>query len=105
MGKERNENVQDDGLLPRRHFARVVRNENVVRPQSSQVASGWMQRVPGHIRCPMTPESLRAWRNAKNMTQLDLATLCGVTVRQIKRWEKGDYPIPRLLEIYCNEHS
>lgn len=52
----------------------------------------------------MQPSELRAWRNAKGMTQLQLATLCGVTVRQVKRWENADYPIPALLALYTIEH-
>jgi len=48
----------------------------------------------------MTPDELREWRKATATTQQRLADLCGVTVRQVKRWEAGDNPVPRLLELY-----
>ena len=48
----------------------------------------------------MSPESLKAWRLAHELTQDELAELVGVGARQVRRWERGEARIPKLLEIY-----
>jgi transcriptional regulator with XRE-family HTH domain len=53
----------------------------------------------------MTPEALRLWRTGRGLTQAQLAELAGVSVRQIKRWEAGAHPVPKLLELYAKEHT
>lgn len=52
----------------------------------------------------MSPNELREWRAARGLTQKQLAELAGVTIRQVRRWESGVTPIPRLLELYTEEH-
>ena len=52
----------------------------------------------------LTPEALRAWRTGRGLTQAQLAALAGVSVRQVKRWEAGAHPVPKLLELYAKEH-
>lgn len=52
----------------------------------------------------MTPEQLREWRKARGLTQQQLADLAGVTTRAVIHWEQGTRPIPKLLEIYTEEH-
>lgn len=49
----------------------------------------------------MTPAELRDWRRARNLTQAALADIAGVSVRQVKRWEAGISPVPKLLEWYA----
>ncbi len=49
----------------------------------------------------MTADSLRALRAAKDMTQLDLATATGISVRQIVRYEAGEAVIPRVVALAC----
>jgi DNA-binding transcriptional regulator YiaG len=53
----------------------------------------------------MTPEELRAYRTRKNLTQAQLAALTGHTERQVRRWEAGTTPVPRLLELYIQGES
>ena len=48
----------------------------------------------------MSPEDLRSWRKARGLTQKQLAADVGVTIITIKRYEKGTYPIPKLLVLY-----
>lgn len=47
----------------------------------------------------MSPDALREWREARGMTQKDLANLAGVHLRTVDRWERGMTPIPKLLEV------
>jgi transcriptional regulator with XRE-family HTH domain len=64
-----------------------------------------------HFRKPrtgchqMTPNELREWRKAKGMTQGQGAELAGVSLRTYKRWELGELPVPRLLELYIQGES
>jgi transcriptional regulator with XRE-family HTH domain len=53
----------------------------------------------------MTPNELREWRKAKGMTQGQGAELAGVSLRTYKRWELGELPVPRLLELYIQGES
>jgi DNA-binding transcriptional regulator YiaG len=41
----------------------------------------------------MTPDEIRAYRKAHNITQEDLAFRLGVTARTIRYWESGHTPI------------
>lgn len=52
----------------------------------------------------MTPEALREWRKARKLTQMDMALHIGVSLATYKRYESGSVRIPKLLEIYCEEH-
>ena len=52
----------------------------------------------------MEPDTLREWRKARGMTLKDFATLAGVTERAVIYWEKGQRPIPKLVETYVQEH-
>lgn len=49
----------------------------------------------------MSPNELRDWRERRNLTQKALAEIAGVSVRQVRRWESGVSPVPRLLEWYA----
>ena len=52
----------------------------------------------------MTPEALQEWRKARNLTQQALADITGISIRQIKRYERGISPVPSLLALYTIEH-
>ena len=52
----------------------------------------------------MQPDTLREWRKARGMTLKQFATLAGVTERAVIYWEKGQRPIPKLVETYVQEH-
>lgn len=52
----------------------------------------------------MTPEALREWRRVRGLTQQQLADRIGLLPRQIQRYEAGTTKIPKLLEIFCEEH-
>ena len=45
----------------------------------------------------MTPKELRNLRKAAGLTQEKLAGICGVERRTIGRWEKGYFPIPKMV--------
>jgi transcriptional regulator with XRE-family HTH domain len=45
----------------------------------------------------MTGPELKAWRKAKNMTQLQLADSLGVAENTVSHWEQGVRRIPRWL--------
>lgn len=49
----------------------------------------------------VTATELRAWRESRKLTQVALAEIAGVSVRQVKRWEAGVSPVPKLLEWYA----
>jgi len=42
----------------------------------------------------MTGPDLRTWRHTHKMTQAELATRLGITIRTVTRWEQGRCPIP-----------
>lgn len=52
----------------------------------------------------MTPSNLRTWRTERGLTQAALGALLGLAVQQrrcitIARYESGESPIPRVLEL------
>lgn len=47
----------------------------------------------------MTPTDLRTIRTALGITQAQLAEMCDVDVRTVKRWEAGASPVPRLVAM------
>lgn len=47
----------------------------------------------------MKPEDLRAWRMDRELSQIDLATLLGVTNQTVYRWEAGTRGVPAFLEL------
>ena len=49
----------------------------------------------------MTGGELKDWREASTLTQKSLAEIAGVSVRQVRRWETGVSPVPRLLEWFA----
>lgn len=55
----------------------------------------------------MTPDDLHATRRRLGMTQAALGALCGVTERQVHRWETGASPVPAYLPIVLDsiEHG
>ena len=52
----------------------------------------------------MTSAELTAWRKARNLTQQALADITGISIRQLKRYEKGFQAIHPLLALYTIEH-
>lgn len=42
----------------------------------------------------MTRAELRAYRKRERLTQQALATILGVSVRTVRRWERGESAIP-----------
>jgi len=47
----------------------------------------------------MTGEDLIEYRNKQKLRMVDIAWIAGVDVRQIHRWQIGEYPIPRSVEL------
>ena len=47
----------------------------------------------------MTPEDLRKWRKERDLTMSDLATLLGVTLLTVHRWETRKRAMPPFLEL------
>jgi hypothetical protein len=46
-----------------------------------------------------TPDELRRALDQMGLSQVGAACLFGVNDRTVRRWIKGDQPIPRLVEI------
>lgn len=46
----------------------------------------------------MNAQELIAYREARGLTQAQLAQLAGRTERQVRRWETGENEIPHWLE-------
>jgi DNA-binding XRE family transcriptional regulator len=44
-----------------------------------------------------TPDELRAWRRRHKVSQRGLAKLLDVTGMTVLRWERGEFPITRML--------
>lgn len=47
----------------------------------------------------MTPTELRAWRKQAGLSQAGLASLLGVDVMTVSRWERGEREIPPFLHL------
>lgn len=47
----------------------------------------------------MTPTTLKIIMDKQNLSNLDLATIAGVTDRQVRSWLTGAYEIPQLISI------
>lgn len=47
----------------------------------------------------MTPTTLKSIMDKQNLSNLDLATIAGVTDRQVRSWLTGAYEIPQLVSI------
>lgn len=50
----------------------------------------------------MKPEELRAWRTSLNISQTKAAEKFGVTLSQYWKWESGNAPVPKTVEIILN---
>jgi len=48
----------------------------------------------------MTAQELRAWRERAKATQELAAEAVDVNVRTWRRWERGEYPVPKWV-AYC----
>lgn len=44
-----------------------------------------------------TDEDLKAWRAERGISQADLATILGINLRTVQRWEAGDNTPPPFL--------
>ena len=53
----------------------------------------------------MTANELREWRKAKGLSGPKAAEHLGVSIRTYRRWELGELPVPRLLELYIQGES
>jgi len=47
----------------------------------------------------MTPEHFKRARQGFSLTQTDLAETLGLRARQVKRYERGDTPIPKTVAL------
>lgn len=47
----------------------------------------------------MTPEQLKTKLSELGLSQVGLARLIGVSDRQVRRWVRGDTPIPKPIEM------
>ena len=47
----------------------------------------------------MTKKEFRMLRGLIRLSQTKLAEELGVTLRTVARWERGEYPIPRVAEL------
>lgn len=47
----------------------------------------------------MTPKQLQATRKRLNLTQMELSKQLEVNVRQVERWESGESPIKKVVEL------
>lgn len=47
----------------------------------------------------MSPERVIQIMNNQSLSNQDLATICGVTYRQVMSWRSGQYPIPRTVSF------
>jgi len=57
--------------------------------------------IIGHyvIRDIMTRREFRTLRGLIELSQAKLAKELGVTLRTVARWERGEFPIPRVAEL------
>lgn len=49
----------------------------------------------------MTPASLKSWRHELRLSQRAAAEALGVSERQFRYYEAGEYPIPRTVALAC----
>ena len=47
----------------------------------------------------MTRKQFRTLRGLLGLSQTNLAKELGVTLRTVARWERGEFPIPRIAEL------
>jgi DNA-binding transcriptional regulator YiaG len=47
----------------------------------------------------MTKKEFRTLRGLIKLSQANLAKELGVTLRTVARWERGEFPIPRVAEL------
>lgn len=47
----------------------------------------------------MTTDEIRAYFEAKGVSQREVARFIGVDARTVRRWFDGDFPPPRLFEL------
>jgi transcriptional regulator with XRE-family HTH domain len=52
-----------------------------------------MPRVQQDLAGTVTPQQLRAWREARGWSQQRLADALGVPVNTVARWERAELPI------------
>lgn len=52
----------------------------------------------------MTPFELDVYIKNKGISRNDFAELVGVSRRTVFRWLKGTAPIPKLVQIYCQQN-
>lgn len=50
---------------------------------------------------PTTPAELRAFREARGLTQKQLAIMLGISRRTMIRYETQDEPLPQMLTMAC----
>ena len=47
----------------------------------------------------MTKKQFKKLRKSIHLSQTKLAQEMGVTLRTVSRWERGNFPIPRIAEL------
>ena len=47
----------------------------------------------------MTPNELKIYRISQKLTQKQLATKAGIDQSQVSRWEAGETPVPKWVDI------
>lgn len=47
----------------------------------------------------MTGDDLISYRKRQKLRAVDIAWMTGVDPRQVSRWQKGEYPIPRSVAL------
>jgi len=49
----------------------------------------------------MTPRQLTNWRKRLGLSQAAAAKLMGISLRTYTRYERGEWPVPKLVELAC----
>lgn len=52
----------------------------------------------------MTAFELDVYLKHKNISRTEFAELVGVSRRTVFRWLKGEAPIPKLVQMYCEQN-